>query len=199
MFKSKLSSARPIQRELIATLAMFGLLITVGVVSRFALIDIPNFKPVAAIALFAAFYFRRFWAAAVLIVLVMALSNVGLASCPWPITAGVVAGLLVAAALGRSLQSTADDRWQVIATRTAAASLVMSLAFFTISNGAVWMTGSWYPPTLSGLYSCYAAGIPFLKYTLMGDALFTGILFGSHYAIAATATRSTQHGDVSFG
>jgi len=34
-------------------------------------------------------------------------------------------------------------------------------------------------PTFSGLLSCYAAGIPFFKNTLLGDIFYVGVLFGS--------------------
>ena len=58
-----------------------------------------------------------------------------------------------------------------------------SVAFFLISNGAVWAFGTMYPHSLAGLVSCYAAGIPFYRGTFAGDLLFTAVFFGMAYAL----------------
>ncbi len=58
------------------------------------------------------------------------------------------------------------------------ASLVCSGAFFLISNFGVWQGGSMYPQNLTGLIACYAAGLPFLMNSLIGDLGFAALLFG---------------------
>ena len=65
-------------------------------------------------------------------------------------------------------------------TMAAAAS---SLSFFLITNFMVWAAGHRYPHTLSGLAACYAAGIPFYRNQLLGDAFYTFALFGGHALI----------------
>ena len=60
----------------------------------------------------------------------------------------------------------------------AGAALVSSVLFFVITNFAVWALGSLYPKTVSGLVTCYVAAIPFFQNTLVGDALYSAILFG---------------------
>jgi len=56
--------------------------------------------------------------------------------------------------------------------------LVSSAIFFTITNFSCW-PGSSYPQNFGGLLECYAAGIPFLKGTLLGDLFYSAVLFGS--------------------
>jgi hypothetical protein len=59
-------------------------------------------------------------------------------------------------------------------------SLFASGLFFAITNFGVWMGGSLYPKTLEGLAMCYTAAIPFFGNSIMGDLVFSSILFGSY-------------------
>lgn len=63
------------------------------------------------------------------------------------------------------------------------AALCSSLIFFFITNFGTWLMYDLYPKTGSGLLSCYIAGIPFFKGTVMGDLFYCLVLFGS-YALA---------------
>lgn len=163
------------------------LLITVGVCSRFALIDLPNVKPIAAIVLFAAFWFRSYWVAGLSLAVVMLVSNVGLDHCPWQVTVGVLGGLGVAALLGRRLSRQFKDAREVTVRPANAvgqllgSAFAMSFAFFVISNFAVWSMGQWYPLTIQGLAHCFAAAIPFFKYTFCGDLMFASGIFACWY------------------
>jgi len=60
----------------------------------------------------------------------------------------------------------------------AAATLAGSLTFFVMTNFGVWLCFNTYPKTLSGLYECYVAAIPFFRNTLLSDAVFVTALFG---------------------
>lgn len=60
----------------------------------------------------------------------------------------------------------------------AGATLASSLLFFILTNFAVWVSGSLYPRTLIGLLACFVAAIPFFQNTLLGDAVYSLILFG---------------------
>jgi hypothetical protein len=169
------------------------LLIAAGVASRFVLIDLPNVKPIAAIVLFAAFWFRSYWVAGLSLAVVMLVSNSGLDACPWQVTSGVMGGLVVAVFLGRRFGSRFCDAQEVASRPTTAiaqlfgSAFVMSLAFFVISNLAVWSMGQWYPLTLGGLVHCFTAAIPFFKYTFCGDLCFTAAIFGIWYAVETSA------------
>jgi hypothetical protein len=67
--------------------------------------------------------------------------------------------------------------------RIAGAALLSSILFFVITNFGVWAFDSFYPKTLAGLVTCYAAAVPFFRNTLAGDALYTSVLFGG-FALA---------------
>jgi len=68
--------------------------------------------------------------------------------------------------------------------------------FYVVSNFGVWLTGLGlsgqpYAKSLAGLLECYAAGLPFLRGSLLGDwgfmALFAGVM-----AFATTTSRDGQ-------
>jgi hypothetical protein len=84
----------------------------------------------------------------------------------WAWYAGVIA--LGGALLGR----------QVNPLRVAAGSLTASIAFFMVSNFAVWAVWEMYPKTLAGLTTAYVAAIPFFRNQVFADLLFAAVLFG---------------------
>jgi hypothetical protein len=71
--------------------------------------------------------------------------------------------------------------------RVAGASLTGSIAFFVISNFAVWAAWNMYPKTLAGLGACYVAALPFFRNALAGDLIFTAVLFGVPVLVAQMA------------
>ena len=73
--------------------------------------------------------------------------------------------------------------------RIGGAALACSVSFFVISNFAVWVSGTMYPKTVSGLMTCFSAGVPFFRRGAAGDILFTAVMFGVP-AVAAVVTRS---------
>jgi hypothetical protein len=75
--------------------------------------------------------------------------------------------------------------------RVGGAAPASSVSFFVVSNFAVWACWNMYPKTLAGLMACYAAGLPFFRGTLIGDMLFTAVMFGLP-AVAAAVARSTE-------
>lgn len=56
--------------------------------------------------------------------------------------------------------------------------LLATLVFFIMSNLGVWASGNMYPMTAEGLISCFAAALPFLGGTLLGNLLYCAVLFG---------------------
>ncbi len=59
-----------------------------------------------------------------------------------------------------------------------------SVLFFVTTNFAVWAQGGMYPKTIDGLVACYVAAIPFFQNSLIGDLMWSGVLFGG-WALAA--------------
>ena len=166
------------------------MIIAVGVASRFWLIDMPNFKPVAALVLFGGFFFRRALTALIALIGVMFVSDIWLGTYAWPVLLSVYLSLAAAAALGcwirRSEGQSSKVNTQTLA-RFTFASVTMSSLFFAFTNGAVWMAGQWYPRTWEGLCDCYLAGVPFYRATLMGDLFFTSVIVAVYAAAMAWA------------
>ena len=67
--------------------------------------------------------------------------------------------------------------------------LLGSVLFFLITNGAVWAFGTMYPHSFAGLMQSYLMGIPFFKNTLLGDLFYTGVLVGSMEAMMVYSTK----------
>ncbi len=54
-----------------------------------------------------------------------------------------------------------------------------STIFYIVTNFAMWMTSPVYPKTIAGLVACYVAAIPFFGTMLIGDLLYSALLFGT--------------------
>jgi hypothetical protein len=55
--------------------------------------------------------------------------------------------------------------------------LLSSISFFVITNLGVWFLS--YPKTIDGLIECYTLAIPFFRNSLIGDFVFSGIMYFS--------------------
>ncbi|XDD50135.1 DUF6580 family putative transport protein [Leptospira sp. WS92.C1] len=60
----------------------------------------------------------------------------------------------------------------------AAVALLASVQFFILTNFSVWAFSSIYAKTWDGLLTCYIVAIPYFGGTLLGDLIYTPILFG---------------------
>jgi hypothetical protein len=168
---------------------MFVLLVLVGAQVRVWLQDLPNFAPVAALALFAGYYFRS-WALAVAVPLsVMALSDWQIGGYDWRMMA-VVYGMLAAPVALRTVlrrhlslkQGPLTDAMRAV-TGLVTCSLGAACLFFVVTNFASWLWFGGYERSWSGLMACYTMALPFFRYTLAGDLSFALVLFGG-YALA---------------
>lgn len=131
----------------------------------------PNFVPIAAMALFGGAFFsdRRMAYAVPLGAMILSDLFLGLHSTM------IYVYLSFAAIVGIGFLL----RKQVNVFTVTGASLGASMLFYTVTNFGVWLGSPYYPQTMEGLVACYVAAIPFFHYTVAGDLLFTGILFGS--------------------
>ena len=78
--------------------------------------------------------------------------------------------------------------------RLVGASLTSSVSFFLLSNFAVWACWNMYPKNFSGLMMSYVVGLPYFRREIVGDLLFTAILFATPVVIHALAeTMSKDH------
>ena len=129
----------------------------------------PNFTPIAAIALSSAVYLdRRFTFFIPLAAMLISDYFIGFHS-----GMGWVYGCFVAiGVIGLWLRSHKRPQFVV------GASLLSSVLFYIVTNFGVWLGGSMYPKTFSGLGMCYVAAVPFFQNTVLGDLVYTSVLFG---------------------
>src|SRR2546428_9287377 len=55
--------------------------------------------------------------------------------------------------------------------------IISALLFFVISNFGVWVGGTMYPMNLTGLTTCYIAGLPYLNTSVLASFLYCTMLF----------------------
>ncbi len=141
-----------------------------------------NFAPVGAVALFGGATFRSKWAAFLVPLSAMFISDVLLSNLKGydlftPITAVIYACYVFYAALGFWLRSRRQ------AVPIAGAALTGAVVFYLVTNLAAWWAlstgpGAEYTRDFAGLMSSYVLALPFFGNTLLGDVVFCTMLFG---------------------
>ena len=148
-------------------------LITLIIVARL-LPHPPNFTPVAAVALFSAFYFRhRLWASVIPLV-GMVVADFFLPAYAWHQRLIVYGTFLICFCIGLVL------RKKYSVSRTIGTSLAASLVFYLITNCVFLYRGNgpvMYPHTLEGQITSYISALPFLRWTVLGDLTYSLTLF----------------------
>ncbi len=139
----------------------------------------PNISPVGALALFGGACFVRRRTAFLVPLAAMLLSDLAIGLLRGDLRQGfhsllpvVYFSFTLVVGVGFLLRG----RRQVVSVT--AATLAGSVIFFVVTNFGVWALGSFYPKTWEGLAACYTAAIPFFHNTLIGDALYSFVLFG---------------------
>lgn len=163
----------------------FGLLCAMILLAAFSRIipHMPNFSPLGAIGLFGAAYFAKKWQAFLIPIVATWLSDLFINNVIygqyfseftwfyqgfyWQYGSYLLI-VLAGAFIFRKVNT----------QRIITGALASTVLFFLVSNFGVWASGTMYPTTFEGLITCYTAGIPFLKGTLLGDLCYSGVLFG---------------------
>jgi hypothetical protein len=133
--------------------------------------------PVAASAIFAGRMLRHPLFAIVVPLAAVALSNFALPPDDWRVSLVVYAAVALPAVIGVLAR-----RWRG-ALPVIAGTIANSLIFFAVTNFAVWAFNDLYPMTLAGLAQCYAAAVPFLDRTVLGDLFWVTVLFGGAWLV----------------
>ena len=168
------------KRDTMTQAVVFCLLIAIGVVGRWGQPD-WGFTPMAAVTLFAGYYFAHRLTALLVPLSVMAISDTLLPAYDrLGVMLAVYAILLMPVLLGGLL------RRKMNFGRMAASVTLPATTFWLVSNFAVWSFRDLYPHTAAGLVTCYAAAIPFFRNMLAGDLFYVTLIFGS-YALATSA------------
>jgi len=144
-----------------------------------------NFTPLGAIALFGAAYFTKKKWAFIIPILALWLSDLFLNNLVYAafydgftlVTPGfmyIYGAFALIVILGIYLFD------KITLSRVLGGAIGGSVIFFIISNFGVWLTSPMYPLTAEGLALCYTAAIPFFHYTLAGNLVYCGVLFGGY-------------------
>jgi hypothetical protein len=130
----------------------------------------PNFAPIAAMALFGGAYFTKKWAAFLIPLAAVFVTDLflGFHATMWAVYLSFA--LIVVLGMVMINQKKIGNIFF--------ASVSASVSFFIITNFGVWISTPYYEKTGAGLAACYTAAIPFFHQTLLGDLFFVAILFG---------------------
>ncbi len=145
----------------------------------------PNFTPIGGMALFGAAYFSRKYFSFLVPLAAMWLSdlfynNVILpAQMPeyytgfqWIGNLWVYAGFALIVLIGFRLLKNVGVK------NVAVAALAGTVVFYLITNFGAWATYPTYTKDLMGLLASYTAAIPFFGYSLLGNLVYSAVLFG---------------------
>ena len=169
-------------RDTARDLVVFGLLLAIGVVGRWYQ-PAWNFTPLVAVTALGGYYFRQLMPALLLPVGVLAVSDLILPSHDSLfVMISVHLMMIIPLLMGRHLKNA--QGWRS-AAGWAMCGFLPATCFYLVTNFAVWAFKSDYPNTFAGLMSCYAAGVPFYRWMLVGDAFYLALLVGSLFAARA--------------
>ena len=164
----------------------FTVLVAFILIAAFSRIipHMPNFSPLGAIGLFGAAHFQKKWQAFLIPIAATWLSDLFINNVIYaqfyPKFTWLYEGFYWQYGSYGLITFAALFIFKEINTqKVLAGALTSSLIFFLITNLGCFPGSIIYPQNLSGLLTCYAAGIPFLKGTMLGDLFYSGVLFGS--------------------
>ncbi|MCA9197405.1 MAG: hypothetical protein KDA87_07695 [Planctomycetales bacterium] len=179
-------------RQSLRQWVLFVVIVAAASVVRVQLSEIPNFAPVAAVALFAGFLFSSRWLALATPLSIMLISDSFLGGYDWRLMVAVYGMLCLPVFLNRVIRQYFDLRSSsgmgtvVRIAGLVGCSLACSLAFFLVTNYVSWLT--WYQNGSTSLWQSYVQALPFFRYTVMGDLIFATSLFGAYAAVVSLTT-----------
>ncbi len=145
----------------------------------------PNVSPVAAMALFGGAYFSDKRVAFLVPFLALLLSDflLGLHDTMVYVYAGFAMTVVIGFWIRKNLNI----------SRIALAAVGSSVLFFIVTNFGAWFTSGLYPMTTDGLMQAYIAAIPFFQNSLLGNLVFTALLFGGFAVLQRNVPMATEN------
>lgn len=135
--------------------------------------QIPNFAPIAALALFGGTYLSKKYALIVPII-AMLIADYFIGFYNPMVLASVYGSFILIGLIGIWLRNNKTLPNVIGGTLTG------SIIFFLVTNLAVWLAPQfYYPHTLQGLVDCYVIALPFFRNTITGDLFYVGAFFGT--------------------
>tara|TARA_B100000427_G_scaffold246308_1_gene209338 strand:- start:15 stop:584 length:570 start_codon:yes stop_codon:yes gene_type:complete len=159
-------------------------LLIIGVLSRI-IPHPPNVTAMIAIALLASHSFKNKWVAMLIPLTGMWISDLMINNYLYAgyydkfmfFSSGslwVYGGILFAVLIGKVLIK------HIKLSTVFLSSLSASFFFFIITNFGVWLSSMIYPKSLLGLVECYTLAVPFFGNALIGDLIYSVVLFTSY-------------------
>jgi hypothetical protein len=138
---------------------------------------LPNFTPVASMALFGGALYSGKWKAFLIPLLALFVSDLIIGFHETMIF--VYLGFLSIVGIGFWLKKALNVKNIIVSA------LLASIVFFLITNFGVWVMYDFYPKNFAGLIDSYLAAIPFMRNDILGNLFYSGVFFGAYYIIKA--------------
>ncbi|MBU0743780.1 MAG: hypothetical protein KKE11_00195 [Gammaproteobacteria bacterium] len=157
---------------------IFGIVV-IGVLGRL-IPHVPNVTPFTSISLFAGARLARFQAFLITFISFF-ISDVGLSFISgYPLVGYfslfTYSGFAIVILIGSKLK----DSKKAFPLYVLGATSV----FWIWTNFGSWLTSGLYPKTLAGVGACYYLALPFLRNALVGDLIWSSVIFGAFYFLA---------------
>jgi len=150
--------------------------ILLGAMFRF-IPHIPNFTPVAAMALFGGALYDSKWKAFLIPLAVLLTSDLFLGFHATMIF--VYLGFLITVIIGMRMRN------KITLGNVILSAFASSVLFFLVTNFGVWLMYDFYPATFGGLLETYIAGLPFFRNEVLGTLFYSGVFFGAYALVKA--------------
>ncbi|HOB77081.1 MAG TPA: hypothetical protein PLS14_07925 [Bacteroidales bacterium] len=148
---------------------------------------IPNFTPIAALALLCGYVFKNKKWYLILPVIALFISDLFIGLYQSIVMIFTYLSFVVIALIGAKMIK------KIKVTSVFLSSITASFTFFVLSNFGVWL-GGWYGYSWHGLINCYIMAIPFFRYEIIGTLFFTFLIFAIfNFAIKPIATPELQN------
>ena len=159
-------------------------LVAIGILGR--VIPHPyNFTPMTAIALLSAHAFKNKWVAIGIPLISFWMSDIIINNFIYagyyenfrifsPGVLWIYGSIACIALMGKFSLN------KVSATKIGLSSIAGSTIFFILTNFGVWAISGMYAKSFIGLTQCYALAIPFFGGAILGDLLYSAILFSTY-------------------
>lgn len=132
---------------------------------------LPNFAPIAAMALFGGVYLNKKYAL-IIPLLALFLGDLIIGFYNPFVMISVYGSFLIIGFLGLWLKKNKS------VANIVGVSLLGSVLFFGVTNFVMWVIPhSLYQHNLQGLVQCYTMGLPFFRNTILGDLFYIGVMF----------------------
>lgn len=142
-----------------------------------------NFSPFAAAFLFSGAYLGKKWYAYILPLAALFFTDMYLGL--YPSIGFTYLAYILTVIIGQKVSNKRSI------SMVGLGALMASITFFIVSNLGVWAIDGMYTRDFSGLVQCFTMALPFFKNTLLGNIIYSGVLF-SLYELAKSNLPALQ-------